>query len=81
MGLDAINSMQQAQQAQRKQGKGPQDLAKALGITVEQLQKMSPKDVEKLAKEKHVDLKEYGRPDAPPPNMQGGQPKTNSVFR
>ena len=42
---------------------------------------MSPKDVEKLAKEKHVDSKEYGRPDAPPPNMQGGQPKTNSVFR
>ena len=44
-------------------GKGPAELAKALGISQEKLQSMSPKDVEKLAREKGVDLKDYGRPD------------------
>ena len=38
---------------------------------------MSPKDVERLAREKGVDLKDYGRPGAPPPkndqmSMNGG---------
>lgn len=72
MGLEAITNDNVRTGENNNRPKGPKELAKALGITVEQLKKMSPKDVEKLAKEKGIDLKEYGRPDAPPP--QKGSP-------
>ena len=64
------------QQPQQPKGKGPAELAKALGITVQDLQKMSPKEVEKLAKEKGVDLKEYGKPGGP----QGGPQRPPLAF-
>ncbi|MBR6098152.1 hypothetical protein IKP85_00220 [bacterium] len=81
MGLDAVNSTPQAQQPQQKPGKGPADLAKALGITEDQLKKMSQQEVEKLAKEKKVKLEEYGRPGQPPQQPQNGQKQPNSVFK
>lgn len=60
------------QQPQVPRRKRPADLAKALGITVEKLQSMLPNDDEKLAKEKGVNLKEYGRPTGPQSAPQGG---------
>ncbi len=59
---------------QGKNKKGPADLAKALGITEQELKKMSPEDVEKLAKEKGVDLNDYPRPDNNRPPKQPPRP-------
>ena len=81
MGLDAVGGINPQQNANKSsnRGKGPAELAKALGISVDKLEKMSPEDVQKLAKEKKVDLREYGRPDPPPKQQVGAQGP--SVFK
>ena len=79
MAIDAINATQQPPQGPKK--KGPADLAKALGITEDQLKKMKPEDVQKLAKQKGVNLDEYAKPGENPPRPPQNGNRPNSVFK